>query len=425
MTQPEIYLFSNAEKDSYCLAPAEEALRAHFSTVSNIYANDLNDTIDRFSTDLCPVAVFTSIDAFDLARFIRGGRPFVAIGLEHGVAPFKSYTYNNRFIEYDCYISPTRMWADRLARLHPRYAAKFTHVAYPRMDDLKARAEAFTNLDDPAWAGAAPEARDLVVMSWGVDMAALSQLPDREGIVYLMHPSMFRVIDKAGLKKARVVLSDPAIASKLIAGAARVFGDHSSMTLEAARLHPRTYMFVERGLYNSSCDLKPEYFDPQSEGFGQVDHVDFRLPAEHVLDMTGLAAALSGDTLAHVATVSSWAPQEMLPDMDGANGVKAAAAIAEAVNRIWPEMRLLDLASPNLLALKTVYGAYKDVLGRKPDFPAALDHARAWLNNPAPAQAKTLHLYNNFAHSPEGTKRWLAGNFAMPEVAISPIGRSA
>lgn len=375
----------------------------------------------RFSVAECPVAVFSSLSAFDFAKFVRGGRPFIAIGMEHGVAPFKKYTYNNRFLEYDCYISPTPFWAKRLARLHPRYANKFCEVAYPRLDDLRQRTERLRGEDHPAWAGAAAERRDLVILSWGVDFSALRQLPDRAGVVYLVHPSMSKAARRTKLKHAKIVVSEPDAAASLIVGAHRIFGDFSSMTLEAATLNAATYMFVDRRLYGSDCDLTPSFFDRTHAEFGRVEHAEFCLPAQHVLDFQGLKRALAGAAVEEASALLAWAPDEMLPKATGEHSAQAAATIARVAAGLWPEKRELASMSPNLLALKAVESAYHDVLGRQPDYPAALAHARDWLNNPAPRPAKTIGLYNTFAQSAEGQKRWAAGNFQLPELRLEPM----
>lgn len=424
MTGPNIYLFSSEKKDSYCLDPVSKPLQSHFTNVLDVHIDHLDDNLAKFSLDDCPVGIFTSTRAYDLARFVRRGRTFLSIGLEHGVAPFKTYTFNDRFLEYDCYISPTQMWADRLQRRHPRYAAKFTNVGYPRLDDLRERVEKAAKVDHEAWAGAAPEARDLVVFSWGVEGKALGRLPDREGIVYLIHPAMFKMVKSVKFERARVLLSEPDTAAALIAGAARIFGDYSSMTFEAACLHPRTYMFVERRLYDSDCDLPAAFFDHESEAFGEVAHTAFQLPVEQVMNLENLTDALDGGAVVDVEPVSAWAPEDLMPDLSGDNLPRTVATITDFVADLWPQKRLLDRMSPTMAALKAVDSAYRDVLGRKPDYPSALDHAHAWMNNADPPIAKTLSLYSAFAQSPEGRRRWSTGIFEMPTVSVAPVGRS-
>lgn len=416
-----VYLFSSQAKDAYCLSPIVEALSQSFSTVNLVSFESICDDMARFSVEECPVAVFSSVSAYDFAKFIRGGRPFISIGVEHGVAPFKAYSYNHRFLEYDCYISPTKMWADRLARLHPRYAKKFTHFAYPRLDDLQTRVVQNRDVDHEAWGGAAPGQRDLVILSWGVDFSALRRMPDREGVVYLVHPSMFKAVRRTSLGRAKILVSDPDTAATLIAGASRVFGDFSSMTLEAACLNPKTFMFVDRRFYGSDCDLTPSFFDHASPAFGRVENAGFSLPRAHVMDLEGLAKALGGDKMPDAAAVLAWAPGAMMPEATGGQSAKAASIIVDVVAALRPEKRRLGTMSPSLIALKAVESAYHEVLGRDPDYPAALTHAKNWLESPAAPAAKTISLYNTFAQSAEGKKRWAAGSFHLPQMTLATM----
>lgn len=421
MGEIPVYLFSYEEKDTHCLSPIVDALGDYFSSVRIVSCDDLGDDMARFSADICPVGVFSSVLAYDFAKFIRAGRPFISIGLEHGVAPFKAYTYNDRFIEYDRYISPTKMWADRLSGLHPRYADKFLTVSYPRMNDLQERVEKYRHSVHEAWSGAPIGSRDLVILSWGIDFSALKQMPDREGIVYLVHPAMFRAVGRAKLDLARVIVSDPDVAASLIASAGRIFGDFSSMTLEAACLNANTFMFLDRRFYDSNCDLSPEFFDHGAPGFGKVESAGFSLPREHILDLQGLAGVLGGDAIAETAAVASWAPSAMMPEVTHDQSARAATAIAEVVSALWPQKRLSGMMSPSFMALKAVDSAYRDVLGRKPDYPAAITHAKNWLDSSAPAPAKTIGLYNTFAQSAEGQRRWGAGNFFAPKIVIEAM----
>lgn len=416
-----VYLFSSQEKDKYCLDPLVSNLKPYFKDVFSLSFDKICSDMARFSVDECPVAIFSSLSAYDFAKFVRGGRPFVAVGLEHGVAPFKAYTYNPRFLEYDCYVSPTRLWARRLSSLHPRYANKFTEVAYPRMDDLVSRCDRRRGESHSAWSGAQQSERDLVILSWGVDFSTVRRMPDRAGVVYLVHPSIAKAARRTKLKHAKIVVSTPDDAAALIVGANRIFGDFSSMTLEAAVLNPSVYMFVDRRFYGSDCDLNPSFFDRSEAAFGRVEHADCSLPIQRVLDLEGLKRALAGEAVDPEAAVVSWAVEGMLPKATGDQGAQAAALIGRVAAALLPEKRKLATMSPNLLALKAVESAYYDVLGRQPDYPAALSHARNWLNNPAPRPAKTISLYNTFAQSAEGQKRWVAGNFQLPEVRVEAM----
>lgn len=417
----KVYLFSAENKDNYCLEPTASHLAREFKSVDVVRSGEICDKMAEFSVDPCPVAIFSSLSAYDYAMFARGGRPFVSIGLEHGVAPFKTYTFNPRFVEYDCYVSPTALWGDRLARLNPRYAKKFENVAYPRLDDLAARIDRQGEDLHPAWGGASPKARDLVIFSWGVEFSALYQMPDRAGVVYLVHPAMAKKAKDVRLQEAQVVVSTPDAAASLIRDANRIFGDFSSMTLEAAAFKERTYMFVDRRFYSTGCDLKPDFFVRDRPGFGRVESTTFSLPAKHVLNFDGLAKALSGKAVPVGGTIRAWAPRGLLPEVTGDHSLRTAQVISQVVRRVWPEKHEFGLMSPSLRAIQTVGSAYKDVLGRRPDYPAAFRHAKNFLENPAALPLKTLSLYTAFAQSPEGKRRWAAQDFQVPRVILEAL----
>ena len=417
----KVYLFSAENKDNYCLEPMAAHLAREFKSVDVVRSGEIGDKMAEFSVDDCPVAVFSSLTAYDFALFARGGRPFVSIGLEHGVAPFKTYTFNPRFVEYDCYVSPTPLWAERLARLSPMYAKKFENVAYPRLDDLATRMDRLGDAVHPAWAGVNPKSRDLVIFSWGVDFAALSKMPDRAGVVYLVHPAMAKKAKEARLQEAKVVVSTPDAAASLINGASRIFGDFSSMTLEAAAFKERTYMFVDRRFYSTGCDLKPGFFVRDQPGFGKIESTSFSLPAKHVLTFEGMARALGGKAVPADSAVRTWAPRGLVPAVTGDHSLRTAQMISQVVQRVWPDKQRFGQMSPSLRAVQIVDDAYNNVLGRKPDYPAAFAHAKKLLENPAALPQKTLSLYSTFAQSPEGKRRWAAQDFQVPRVVLEAL----
>ncbi|MBD7941386.1 hypothetical protein [Brevundimonas guildfordensis] len=411
-----IYLFSSESKDRYCLSPLESAL-AKFGRVGSVSIDRMCSGMEQFATDCFPLAVFSSLSAFYAAKFIRGDRRFVALGMEHGAAPFKGYTYDPHFLNYDCYVSPTEMWAERLRLLYPGDADKFLTSAYPRLDDLKARIDQVSGDPHGAWSGAPALARDLVIFSWGANLDALTALPDRAGIVYLVHPSMRAAAERSRLERARVVVSAPDSAAKLIAEAHSIYGDFSSMTLEAAVLKQRTFMFLDRDLYTSDCDLKASFFDRSSSDFGVIEHAGFRLPADDVLDVDGLFAALNGGQV-HVQPVVAWAPLKLLPKLSGQESARAASVVGSLLGAIKESGPSFAAPHDNMIALKAVERAYRDVLGRGPDYPAALTHARAFAASAAPLPVKTLNLYSSFGNSAEAQRRWNASRYRMPRISI-------
>lgn len=411
-------MFSTEPKDRYCLEPLFSELKSRFDNVKFIDRGDFGDDVGLFSKDSCPVIIGASLFAIDFANFVRSGRPYISIGIEHGVAPFKQYTIKPQFLEYDCYISPTRLWAERLAKHFPRYADKFAHHAYPRMGDLQARVSRGTRERHPAWKNAPNGQKDLVLFSWGINFEALNDLADREGVVYLVHPAMAHLVARSRLQHASIVVSTPDDAANLIATADRIFGDFSSITLEAACLRPDTFMFVDRALYISGCDLEENFFNRLHSDFGLIPLTQHRLPIDKVLDFGGLSDALKGGAVDTESAVTNWAPAGLLPSEPELQASRTAEIVAQVVQQYYPARLEFAKKAPSLQALEIVTKAYREVLGREPDYPALWTHAKNFVDNTSPLPLKTLNLYNSFAQSPEARRRWGARSFKAPDISV-------
>lgn len=396
-----------------------EALAPRFGQVLNFSLDNLSGVAERFVKDAFPVAVFTSLHAYQVSLLMRTGRPFVAIGLEHGVAPYKAYTYNEHFLDYDAYISPTELWRDRLIKLFPDRAETFTGVAYPRFDDL---ADRFAQVGDQvhaAWRGAGPEDRDLVILSWGVNFEALVERPDRPGLVYLVHPAMARNAAAVQLAGAEIVVSTPQDATVLLANAQRVFGDFSSMTLEAAVLKPQTFMFIDRQLYMSDCGMLSSFFDRGDTEFGRVPQTQLRLPIEHVLSLEGLRAVLMGqEAVASEAAIGAWSDISILPTNIEKQAHKAAVLIeAAAKSRIKKGKRFKTL-TPEFEAVKVVGQGYRQILGREPDPVGLLHHVDILISKLGLGPVGVLAMYASMAQSQEAQARWQTGTYRVTNLGI-------
>lgn len=68
-----VYLFSSEAKESYCLSPMVEILRQYFPKTNLVSTGSTCELMASFSVEECPVGVFSSLVAYDFAKFIRGG----------------------------------------------------------------------------------------------------------------------------------------------------------------------------------------------------------------------------------------------------------------------------------------------------------------------------------------------------------------
>lgn len=147
-----------------------------------------------------------------------------AIGVEHGIAPFKMYTYGKHFLNYDYFLAPTPIWQKRLKDL---YNYECYLGGFPKLDKFK---------------NYKTGNKTLVIFSWGVNFDKVNKLPKLENVIYTFHPTAKK---KFGLSN----------------NIGNVIGDHSSLTLECAFLGLKPKFFIIRDFYNSNVNLPKVYFE--------------------------------------------------------------------------------------------------------------------------------------------------------------------
>jgi|GEM_PF-1170224 len=405
------YIFYFEQKDVACLSDVSRQLKSQGQNVFDVILDKFDrDIFRRWSTDSCPVSICSSLASFYLADYMRTGRSYVSVGLEHGVAPFKSYTFNNHFLNYDYYISPTELWRKRLCDLYPEGREKFLEPAYPRLDDLRAIYTGAGRATHPLWVGVPEDQRKLVVFSWGVSVEALKAMPDVPGVVYLVHPSMKGLIKSVELKHAKLMASMPYDAALLVNSAGSIYGDFSSMTMEAAVLNPRTYMFIERAFYSQDCDLKPEFFDRTNPGFGQIEHLEARLPSDGVLNQEGLFAALNSSVdLPAAMRLVSWMDAGLLPAAEADHTLRTAEALLRIAAPF--EGTGSDYQEPTreLAALCAVDEVYHQVLGHGPQKGHMVRMAKSLLDNGSSYQKNIVGFIAKLIKTEAGMERLSKG----------------
>lgn len=152
---------------------------------------------------------------------VYGKRP--ALGVEHGISPFKKYTYSKLFCNYDWFLAPTPIWQKRLKDL---YNFDSYLGGYPKLDTYKRIKKG---------------KKTLVVFSWGVLQDKVKTLPKSDNIIYSHHPTAKK---KYGLDK----------------DIGRVVGDHSSLTLECAFLGYKPRLFLIPEFYKNDVNLPPNFY---------------------------------------------------------------------------------------------------------------------------------------------------------------------
>jgi hypothetical protein len=292
MSVDGIFLVSSESKDSYCLDPIENALTSRFDVVHSInFFDDLtcnNGALLRYFVEArFPAVIISSSVTIDLLSLIRPRETFLCLGVEHGIAPFKAYTYGKHLLSSDFYLAPTQGWAERLARLYPDERSKIRIGGYPKIEVIREHIERAKSYAD------GQSNRILVILSWGLDENAFKLLPDLEFIDYLLHPASHRLQNKITLSNAKIHISNPDITCGLISSASLIIGDFSSLTLECIFLDRHVVFLVDRSIYVSNCDMDEGFFDSSSSFFGVIPESRSRMAIENAITATDFADLVS------------------------------------------------------------------------------------------------------------------------------------
>jgi len=128
----------------------------------------------------------------------------------------------------------------------------------------------------------------VVIFSWGVKEDELYKLPDKENIIFLLHPSQEAFSQPSPFKKSQIIKSTIEATKKIIENAKYVFGDMSSLTFEVARF-AQTYYFLDRVFYIDNYDVEDNYITINSEKYGEIPETNLFIPMEFILNKCDLA----------------------------------------------------------------------------------------------------------------------------------------
>lgn len=352
LSRIDAFFIVREKKDQYCVDPLLPAFAGACRSltvidpgaVRSVTGRVAHPSLNALAGAVDPLVVCSSLSGLRYARFIRGGDKFISVGVEHGVAPFKRYSYTRGLLAYDGYMAPTVLWAERLKRLFEKHADRVFVGGYPRLAYLTA----LRNRQTTAAGDDKPPCL-VVVLSWGTSVEALESLPSAPGLTYLLHPAVTGGHTSLMKRRSDVTASTPERAADLLARATLVLGDFSSMTLEACHMGVATCMFLCRELYRSDCDLPAEFFERGHADYGAVAHTGGSIPQDCILDYGTFRAVLQnfaegGDTHAFLAAagvrrLDEGLPEDALPPagdavaaiLDGTRQVVARTAVRPAV----------------------------------------------------------------------------------------------
>jgi len=419
MTAADFFLVSYEAKDRLCLETfgpglADAGARVRSLDIYQELGWSDGATLRAFLDSPFPVAVIASVSAGDVLRTLRPPDTFLCIGVEHGFAPFKRYTYGRSLLQADYYLAPTRGWAERLVRLHPDQRAKVRLGGYPKLEAMRQLVgTALPTADDEAPSG--QSGKMLVILSWGVDQAALSRLPDHGFIDYLLHPADRHKVSADCLTQARVHVSRPELTMRLIADAEAIVGDFSSLTLECLYLGKPVHFLFDRSLYAGACDVDEEFLDRESAEFGRIPFSAERILPACTMDAEAFRQAIDadGDLVAFQARAPlARFPVSFMPPEPGANQHCGVAEMLKIVEEETARRAALPVAGTAradsravLNDVKLITRIYHSALGRAPDLKG-LQHYRRMLGAKSERScADAATIAAQLCDSPEARKR--------------------
>jgi hypothetical protein len=406
------YFIASEAKDVYCLSPLASLMDRKIYILDSLSDQEVIEIISVQE----PVFVCASRVSLSFLESIRSRDSFVAIGIEHGLAPFKAYTYSEKLLDYDVYCAPTQAWGCRLKKLYADKADRVLITGYPRLETLKTVHDAFQKIeksdgDKDLWSKSNNE-KVLVVFSWGVDSKAFEALPDDPSVVYLIHPADAYLVDIVKPKLSKIVVSSPTVTSKLLAHAEIVFGDFSSLTIEAEFMGLPVNIFVCRELYRFDCDVGDDFFNRSSQKFIYTPYYDTQINAENVISsLPRLTEAIKAATTKETSSVGRRAfPDDFYPPNESSLTL-CVAALNLTVKKIENgdyKIKKVDAfeANSSARALNFLITAYKNFLGRPADFEGIRTYMNDFRSSNDPGPLWSIKILREITSSQEGQYYW-------------------
>lgn len=300
-----IFFLATEEKEYTALFPlyaemSELNTRTYFLKFFDA-AVDASSVFSLFLENSFPIVVAATPSSLHYVSVLRPRWSYTAVGCEHGISPFKKYTYSPVFLDYDYYLAPTDLWLTRLQTLYPNRKTRFYQGDYPRLEELREKSK---NIEISGIINYIPkyildkkEKIQLVIFTWGINEKILQSMPDKVGIIYLLHPAQKEFLKDVSFKNACIVISNQNITPKLIGFSDIIFGDLSSLTIEAASIKKDTYLVLDGSLYTEDHDFDDGLMDRNSPRYATVPETDVRIGDEYILSLEDLRMCLEQERI--------------------------------------------------------------------------------------------------------------------------------
>lgn len=298
-----IYVAYKLDKEKYALGQLIEKIKEKGIEVKELnFSNSLltcdleiknTSNIEDFISCDCPIVLNSYTETYDSLHETRGNDNFVSVSIEHGISPFKKYSYSKEHLRNKYFFASTKTIAERLQNLSN---APFTCIlsGYPQLHTRKDKISSLNKSEIRSKYGF--DENDTIVTiftSWDFNPSLISQLPDKHGIVFILHPDT-KVSDFTKPEFTKVLISNNDNINELISISNYHIGDVSSITLECAALKIKTLMIVDSCLYSDLlCDIDADFFKKDSQNFLKVPGTNTFLDERQVITFDQLKTCLS------------------------------------------------------------------------------------------------------------------------------------
>jgi len=369
-----------------------------------------NNAFSSILTATMPIIVSSSPgSAVDWMQILRPRWSYYFVGVEHGLSPFKKFTYSEAFLCYDEYFSPTLLWKERLERLYPASRTRFHLGGYPKA--MQYNPGHLKKTDKPL----RKKDNIVVIFSWGIKEDELYRLPDMENLTYLLHPSQEDFSRSSPFKKSKILKSTSEVTVNLLGQADIIFGDMSSLTFEISR-SVITYYFLDRRIYIENYDVENEFLIVENSSYGTIPKTRIKIDRKFILDKFDLEKSISGKI------PEDKKPLGMCPALNDilneSNSDLCTAGIIDIARRHDMISFRKNEIRPDAATAEFIRHAYVTVLGREPDIEGFRHYADRIRNSKDSLLVVGIDIFKDLASSEEAQKRTDIPNDVWPILQI-------
>lgn len=405
------------EKDLMSLSPIWDEVVKHrpnsklFSVGFNRQGSD--EFFPHILDSAFPIIVSSSPgSAVKWMELLRPRWSYYFVGVEHGLSPFKKFTYSRAFLCYDEYFAPSRLWQKRLQKLYPNSQTHFRLGGYLKAMHYNNNLAA--NTDIPKKDNLL-QSEIVIVFSWGVREDEIYNFPDLENLTILLHPSQVNFHKHNPFKKTKVIRSNSDVTVDILKKADLILGDISSLTFEISR-SKTTYYFLDRKFYIDNYDIKDSFISVGSNDYGRIPETDIYIPKDFILNKSDIELFFSGKGL------NGKKPLSECPILDNIfnpeDNQHCIPGLLKIANRYDNMLPLKNSLRPDLVMIEFVRNAYLNILDRQPDRKGLFHYVEKLRKSEKSLLIAGLDVLKELAESEEARNKYDRATNAWPLVQV-------